>query len=182
MFGPQPIPDWLERMTNLKHLSLKLTARTGVIPDFFSHLTNLEMLDMDWNRITGTITTELGKLSSLNYLLLNRNWLIGTIPTQLTQLPDLNMLMLDNNRLVGELDACEVQLLVADCGNADLGCPDCESETMEVNCPCCTNCCYDGDQQCNSDNWITQIQLQWRDNYDRDSYAFQAGETFEPAN
>ena len=43
MFGPQPIPDWLVKLTNLKRLSLKLTARTGTIPNFLSKLTQLEL-------------------------------------------------------------------------------------------------------------------------------------------
>lgn len=180
-FGPQPIPQWLERMTNLKHLSLKLTARTGAIPDFFSDLTNLEMLDLDWNHITGTLASELGKLTGLKYLIMNRNWLEGTIPAEIAQLQKLVMLIVDDNRLVGELDACDVQFLISDCGNAELGCPDCESETVEVYCPCCTKCCYDGDEYCNSDNWIEQIEQEWREDYDRDSYyVFQAGETFQP--
>ena len=89
--------------------------------------------------------------------------------------------MLDNNRLVGKLDACEIKFMVADCGNKDLGCPDCESETMEVSCPCCTSCCYDGDQECNLDDWLSQIKQGWRDMYDLDGYSFASGEVFVPA-
>jgi hypothetical protein len=97
------------------------------------------------------------------------------------QLPDLKMLMVDNNQLVGELDVCNVSLLVADCGDPDQGCPNCESMTMEVDCPCCTSCCYDGDEACNLDNWLTEIEHEWRHNYDRDFYGFEADERFEPA-
>jgi Leucine-rich repeat (LRR) protein len=181
-FGPQPIPEWLQGMTNLRNLSLKLTARTGTIPDwFYESLTNLETLDLDWNHISGTIATGMGNLSNLQHLLLNRNLLDGTIPTQLSQLPKLKMLMVDNNQFVGKLDACQVEMLVADCGDPDDGCPDCQSLTMEVNCPCCTTCCYDGDQHCNRENWLTEIEVAWRDDYDEGAYTFAAGEKLEPA-
>ena len=140
---------------------------------------------MDWNRITGTISTELGKLSSLEYLFLNRNQLDGIIPSQLSHLPNLSMLMVDNNKLVGELDACNVEYLTSDCGNPQLGCPDCQSDSKEVECPCCTTCCYDGDEHCNLDDWLSQILEDWKDNdegRDEGDGAYFGKDSFVPAN
>ena len=83
--------------------------------------------------------------------------------------------MVDNNRLVGELVVCQASTAVADCGDPKEGCPDCESITMEVNCPCCTSCCYDADETCNMGDWLSQILTNERkDNpvifYPSDSY------------
>jgi len=158
MLGPQPIPTWLKSLTDLRHLSLKLTGRTGTIPDwFFSSLKQLEILDMDWNHISGHIPNDIGQLTNLEHLILNRNWLSGTIPSVVSKLNHLRTFMVDNNRLVGEVVVCQATSAVADCGNPLLGCPDCMSETMEINCPCCTSCCYDGDEFCNTKDWITVI-------------------------
>lgn len=157
-FGPQPIPSWLQQLTNLRHLSLKLTGRTGTIPDwFFTSLNQLEILDMDWNRISGTIPSSIAQVTTLEHLLLNRNWLEGTVPSEVSNLPNLKTIMVDNNRLVGELMACQASSVVADCGNPLLGCPNCISDTTEVNCPCCTRCCYDENELCNTEDWITFI-------------------------
>ncbi len=158
MFGPQPIPTWLQSLTDLRHLSLKLTGRTGTIPDwFFSSLKELEILDMDWNHISGSIPKDLGDMTKLEHLLLNRNWLVGSIPSTVSKLPNLQTIMVDNNRLVGELVVCQATSAVADCGNPLLGCPDCMSETMEVSCPCCSRCCFDEDELCNTQDWISVI-------------------------
>lgn len=158
MIGPQPIPTWLQNLTDLKHLSLKLTGRTGTIPDwFFSSLQQLEILDMDWNHISGSIPKDLGQMTMLEHLLLNRNWLEGTIPSAVSKLPNLQTIMVDNNNLIGELVVCQAISAVADCGNPLLGCPDCISETMEVSCPCCSRCCFDEDEFCNSEDWISVI-------------------------
>jgi Leucine-rich repeat (LRR) protein len=139
LLGPGPIPDWLQGLSNLEYLSLKLTARTGTIPGwFFDNLKQLKTLDLDWNRISGIIPSNIGNVTSLEHLLLNRNWLSGNIPTVLHTLPNLKTLMLDNNRLVGEIQSCQASVVVADCGDPSEGCPNCVSETMEVSCPCCT--------------------------------------------
>jgi Leucine-rich repeat (LRR) protein len=139
LFGPGPIPDWLKNLSNLEHLSLKLTGRTGIIPEwFFDNLTQLKTLDMDWNRISGNIPRNIGHATKLEHLLLNRNSLSGTVPTDLRVLTLLKTLMLDNNRLVGEIQSCQADVVVADCGDPSEGCPNCASETMEISCPCCT--------------------------------------------
>lgn len=157
-FGPGPIPGWLINLSNLEHLSLKLTGRTGIIPEwFFDNLTQLKTLDMDWNRISGIIPSNIGHATNLEHLLLNRNSLSGTVPSDLHALRHLKTLMLDNNRLVGEIQSCQADVVVADCGDPSEGCPNCASETMEISCPCCTRCCYDADEYCNTENWLSAI-------------------------
>lgn len=157
-FGPQPIPSWLQGMTSLEHLSLKLTGRTGKLPDwFFGTMKNLVTLDLDWNHLSGTLASDLGHLTKLEHLILNRNWFEGTIPDSVSKLPHLKTVMLDNNKLVGELVACQATSVIADCGNPQEGCPNCISNTMEVNCPCCTRCCYDADELCNGEDWLSAI-------------------------
>ena len=188
-FGPQPIPDWLRSMTNLRHLSLQMTARTGAIPDWFGSLSKLELLDMDSNHITGTIPTEFGDMADLKYCMLNRNWLTSTVPTELSSLPGLEILMVDNNDLSGEIQTCSkaqnhIGVLIADCGNPLEGCPNCPSETVEVVCSCCTTCCYDTDERCNSQDWLTEVRHEWQKRYtssQSEDYIFSStDETFEP--
>jgi Leucine-rich repeat (LRR) protein len=157
-FGPQSIPTWLQSMTDLQYLSMKLTGRTGKIPDwFFGSMKQLVTLDLDWNHLSGTLASDLGHLTKLEHLILNRNWLDGTIPSSVSTLPYLKTVMLDNNKLVGELLTCQASSVIADCGDPQEGCPNCISNTMEVNCPCCTRCCYDGDELCNSQDWLSEI-------------------------
>jgi Leucine-rich repeat (LRR) protein len=181
MFGPKPLPCWLRGMTDLKHLSFRLTSRTGTIPTWFGELTKLELLDLDWNHISGTIPTELGRLDRLKYLMLNRNMMNGKIPVEVSSLSNLNMLMVDNNGFSGQLDACHVSFLVADCGDPDKGCPDCDSDTQQIACPCCTKCCYDNAQRCNMQDWIVEVEEEFRGTYGQYSYDFDLKVEYIPA-
>lgn len=186
--GPQPIPEWLREMTDLKQLSFRLTSRTGTIPTWFGELTRLELLDLDWNRISGTIPTELGKLTNLKYLMLNRNRLTGTIPTEVSSLPNLKMLMVDTNELTGSLFSGDEETLdgenvicvaegtnrrivnmIADCGPTDDADVDVDSirtnTKKEVNCPCCTSCCWDDALRCNMKDWISELEDEYRSGF-----------------
>jgi Leucine-rich repeat (LRR) protein len=180
-FGPQPLPDWLRGMTDLKQLSFRLTSRTGTIPTWFGELTKLELLDLDWNHISGTLPTELSQLSDLKYLMLNRNKMTGEIPYEVSSLPRLKMLMVDNNSFTGELSLpvvpgggqqCPGRIthVVADCGNPEYGCPDCDSATKKIACPCCTGCCYENQERCNMDDWLIEVEDEYRNSYDRYRY------------
>ena len=170
MFGPQPIPDWIRNMKDLKHLSFRLTSRTGTLPTWFGELTQLELLDLDWNHISGTIPTEMAQLSHLKYLMLNRNLMRGKIPRGVSSLPNLDVLMVDNNDFNGalELESCHISNMIADCGNPEKGCPDCDSDTQQISCPCCTSCCYDNAQRCNMEDWIPDDEF--RSTYDHYGY------------
>eukprot|EP00934_Nitzschia_sp_Nitz4_P002522 Nitzschia sp. Nitz4//scaffold60_size111251//1796//3661//NITZ4_004133-RA/size111251-processed-gene-0.22-mRNA-1//-1//CDS//3329555522//2512//frame0 len=156
--GPQSVPTWLTSMTDLRHISFRAAGRTGTIPEWFgTTLTKLETLDLDWNHISGTIPENLAALTGLEHLLLNRNWLEGTVPTGVSSLPSLETIMVDNNAFVGELVACQANNVIADCGDPSDGCPDCNSVTQEISCPCCSYCCYDDNEYCNMDNWLTVL-------------------------
>ena len=176
MFGPQGIPHWVSHMKDLKRLSFRLTSRIGPIPTFLGELTKLELLDLDWNRLEGTIPTELGRLSSLKYLMLNRNMLTGGIPPEVSSsLNRLKVFTVDNNDLTGSLDTCLGGMIhmVADCGDPGDGCPDCDSDTKEIACPCCTKCCYDNAMRCNMEDWGTaQAEHEFRGDYPTFSYNF----------
>lgn len=89
-FEGGPIPDFLEKLTNLRDLSLKDTQRTGTIPTWIDALSNLILLDLDGNALTGPVPPELGDLKDLSFLLLNRNELTGTLPEKLASLKDLS--------------------------------------------------------------------------------------------
>lgn len=176
--GPQPLPDWLRGMTDLENLSFRLATRTGTIPTWFGELTHLKLLDLDWNHISGSVPTELSRLTNLKYLMLNRNRLTGTVPTAVSSLPHLKVLMLDTNSfdrvvLTGDEDICteiggRIEHLIADCGRM-------ESRVrveQEVECPCCTNCCWDSAERCNMKDWIIELEEEYRGNYDRYEYEF----------
>jgi Leucine-rich repeat (LRR) protein len=174
MFGPQPIPDWIRNMKDLKHLSFRLTSRTGTIPTWFGELTQLELLDLDWNHISGTVPTEMAQLSHLKYLMLNRNIMRGKIPRAVSSLPHLDVLMVDNNDFNGalELESCHISNMIADCGDPEKGCPDCDSDTQQISCPCCTGCCYDNALRCNMEGWIVRAEDEFRGTYDQYGYTF----------
>jgi len=119
-------------------------------------------------------------LTNLKYLMLNRNWLTGTVPTAVSYLPNLKFLMLDTNGFdhtieIGEEDVCgtqetgsRVNELVADCGHTKEGI----SVEKEVECPCCTSCCWDSAEHCNMKDWIIEIEEEYRGSYDRYEYDF----------
>jgi len=172
MLGPEPIPTWVRGMTDLQHLSFRLTARTGTLPTWFGELTRLQLLDLDWNHISGTIPTELGALTRLRYMMLNRNLMNGKVPSEVSSLPNLKFLMLDNNGFSGEVDACHVPFLITDCGDPELGCPDCDSDTQKIACPCCSSCCYDYAQRCNMEDWVVQVEDEFRSDFDQYGYSF----------
>jgi Leucine-rich repeat (LRR) protein len=197
ILGPQPIPDSMRHMTNLRRLSLQDTARTGPLPDWIPTMTNLEVLALDRNRLTGTIASEFGHLTKLKYCMLNQNWLTATVPTELIALPQLAVLLVDNNRLNGTIDTCSFKThlgaMIADCGDPLQSCAGSEcddvvvaSMTIEVTCPCCTSCCNDMDEECNQFDWLNQVQKEETDDYDAsrsEEYIFTSpDEKFKPAN
>ena len=168
-FGPQPLPGWLRKMTDLEQLSFRLTSRTGTIPPWFGELTKLQILDLDWNHLSGTVPSQLSQLNNLKYLMLNRNKMVGEIPYQVSSLPKLKMLMVDNNSFTGDLKLqldngkCPdpIARVIADCGNPGF------------KCQCCTECCY-GDQKhrCNMIDHLIDIEDEYRNKYARSGYAF----------
>ena len=168
MFGPQPIPSFLESLTSLKHLSMRLTTRTGIIPDWFAKkLTHLSILDLDSNNLSGTIPTEFGAMFLMEHLMLNRNQFTGTIPSQLSDLADLSTLMLDGNQLVGSIEACQVEDMITDCGVADQ-----DSNYTAIDCECCSACCTKGDGSCNMGSWLPSFATDLQGSYNSETFRY----------
>lgn len=91
-FDAGEVPEFLERLTSLRDLSLKGTQRTGTIPTWIGSLRNLILLDLDRNSLEGSIPSHLGNLEKLNFLLLNRNELSGTVPEEIGSIVELRKL------------------------------------------------------------------------------------------
>ena len=171
-FGPHVFPEWIEHMTRLSHLDMSLTGRTGPLPEWITDLTNLRTLNLYWNHLDGQISPEWNQLTKLEYLLLNRNWFSGNFP-DLSELSHLKLLLLDQNKFEGQVEACSTHYAVADCGNPSEGCPNCESDTQQVSCPCCQECCWEGNEDtCNRRDWMERIPPSWQDEYERDTYHY----------
>jgi hypothetical protein len=175
-FTPGFIPDVLGSLTELEELGLKSTKRLGLIPAFFGDLTELIFLDLDDNILSGPLPPELGQLTKLEFLLLNRNELSGNIPIELGALTSLRVAFLDQTALSGSLALlCELpafkepeatqrnggaKLLIADCGGGD----------PEIVCECCTTCCSDLDQDCNTNTAIPNMDPTWWASYSRNYF------------
>jgi hypothetical protein len=95
----------------------------------------------------------------------------------------LKLLLVDHNKFVGEIgqEFCAIPMLIADCGNPKEGCPDCISDTQEVACPCCNVCCYDhAEEDCNGQDWLQDITMDWVDVYSRSDYIVTDETDLEP--
>ncbi|CAB9502276.1 leucine Rich Repeat [Seminavis robusta] len=154
--APDPIPDFLAEMTNLKELSLKDTARTGSIPHMIGNWGSMVFLDLDNNGLTGNIPASLGILTALQYLFLNRNELSGFVPSSLESLSNLAYFFIDQNNIIGSLDEiiCGIDyqdIFVADCGGV----------APDVTCYCCNICCSDADTGCNNQIWTSVVNPIW---------------------
>eukprot|EP01018_Ginkgo_biloba_P009732 Gb_35377 [translate_table: standard] len=94
----------LNRLDQLRVLSLKGNALTGDIPDL-SELHNLKTLFLNENKFRGSLPDSISDLHRLKVIVLSDNALSGQIPVALTRLPRLYVLRLDNNRLGGGIPA-----------------------------------------------------------------------------
>eukprot|EP00521_Asterionellopsis_glacialis_P010357 CAMPEP_0195307844 /NCGR_PEP_ID=MMETSP0707-20130614/37920_1 /TAXON_ID=33640 /ORGANISM="Asterionellopsis glacialis, Strain CCMP134" /LENGTH=789 /DNA_ID=CAMNT_0040372097 /DNA_START=216 /DNA_END=2582 /DNA_ORIENTATION=- len=168
-----PIPEWIQNMTNMEELSLKATARTGLIPSWIgTSMSKLLLLDLDMNTLSGAIPPSLGELSKLRFLLLNRNMLEGDIPTGLANLANLQLLLLDDNNLEGDTEGIfcngtefsldKLEEFYSDCGPGDSSSP-----SPQVNCPCCTLCCDEADTTCNDDELLANYEPMWERGFGR---------------
>lgn len=93
----------VERLADLRVLSLGNNRLTGRIPGELGRLTKLEILDLGGNLLGGTIPPDLGRLTQLVTLDLSRNLLAGSIPPVLGELAALRTLVLEHNGLSGEI-------------------------------------------------------------------------------
>jgi hypothetical protein len=132
------IPRIVGRLTGLSRLILKRNKLVGSIPSEFGLLKNLRILGLDDNQLSGTVPKELLQLSYLGesiplvcfpFVAL----LVCKLFLTTSSIRYAEELALDKNNLNGVIDigACYLSELKADCG--------------EVECECCTVCCYDND-------------------------------------
>jgi len=81
-------------------------------------------------------------------------------PRQLSQ-PCSVAFVLDNNTIVGEAGAlCDLELkgFVADCGG----------DSPEFVCPCCTECCQDG-EDCTDEIVLDYLKASYKRHYEHDN-------------
>ncbi|WP_159431194.1 BACON domain-containing protein [Millionella massiliensis] len=99
----EPIPDWIQNLKKLTHLSLGGMKLSGDIPNWIYNLSELQELHLECNALTGIISENISNLKSLTYITLNNNKLSGTIPSSLTLLTNLQHCYLNDNDLEGTL-------------------------------------------------------------------------------
>ncbi|XP_010442087.1 PREDICTED: probable inactive receptor kinase At5g67200 [Camelina sativa] len=102
--GGQLVPDSVDRLDQLRVLSLQNTSLTGPIPDL-SGLGNLKSLFLDHNSFSGSFPLSVLALHRLRTLDFSSNNLTGLIPPGLALSGRLNYLRLDSNRFSGPIPA-----------------------------------------------------------------------------
>lgn len=149
-FDEAPMPEWIRNMTHLTELMLQGSSLSETIPEWLGELKDLTFLDLGGNNLADMIPQSLGNLTQLMVLILNENRLEGELG--LGELAKLETIIIDDNDLTGNTNAmCEhhVEYFISDCGaNSTLG------VNPELNCTCCTLCCYDGNPDCNDREWF----------------------------
>jgi hypothetical protein len=161
----------------LEELGLKSTNRNGGIPAFLGSMTELILLDLDDNQLFGPLPPELGQLVNLQFLLLNRNQLTGYIPAEFSGLTSLRLAFLDRNSLVGSVaplcDLPTFQEEADDLDGTELIIADCEGAGgTDTVCECCTSCCNELDQECNSYTAIPNLDPIWEFRFFRYEFTF----------
>ena len=131
------IPSELASLTSLEYVVMSENSFSGELPTEISSLTKVHTLDLSLTNIGGTIPSELGLMSSLEFLALGSTSFNGTIPTELGNLAKLVQLKVEQTSFTGSMPpgvcalAPDLIVIKADCD--------------EIDCPCCTVCCFDGD-------------------------------------
>ncbi len=146
------LPTTLGRLTELEVLSASDNQLSGSLHTELGQLTNLVFMSLSSNGLTGTLPSELRNLKALDFLSLQSNRLVGSIPDELSDLEELSTLWLSENDFVGSVPTgvCDATTSAA---GLDIS-VDCD----EVDCPCCSDCCYDCGAD--SDNGEEEIQIE----------------------
>ena len=102
-------------------------------------MTGLSDLRIDLNMLTGTLSTAIGLLPNMTVLSVYDNLMTGTLPSELGQLNWMSAMSLYGNSFTGSLNDTV-------CGLSELSIL--ETDCDEVDCPCCTLCCYGEPYEC----------------------------------
>lgn len=188
-FSPGKFPDWIRNLTNLEELSLKNNNLNGEIPDWIGELAGLKLLDVGKNFLNGTLPDSMGGLTKLWILMLNSNNLRGGIPSSFSQLKDLETMLIDGNSFEGNTaPICQnrgmdrITHFVSDCASNSSTYSTAVSGSIggwadpvlaEIECECCTLCCFDDDIFCNDDEWIAHHEGAWQSGYERVYWNFE---------
>ena len=134
-----PVPTSFSSSTWFLNLGTNLL--TGSLPESWgTTMPALETVVLNANSLTGTLPTTLGQLSKLVSLQIFDNVLTGPLPSELGQLNSMVSLLVERNLLTGSVEG---SLCSSSQEWIDLG-----ADCAEIECPCCTVCCYDNQSQC----------------------------------
>jgi Leucine-rich repeat (LRR) protein len=102
-FDDGPIPTHIFSLSEIRHIFLWSTHRSGTLPIELAVLSQLRTIDLESNDFSGTIPSVLFSLPSLEDLLLSNNYLSGTIPTEMGSLSAIVRIVLGRNKLSGAM-------------------------------------------------------------------------------
>jgi len=177
-FEKAGIPQFLEKLTKLKDLSLSSSKRVAAIPgEVFEKLSDLVLLDVGVNELTGGIPSKLARLTKLKYLILNRNKdLEGTVPAEVQLLPNLDILLVDQTSMIGNLTTlCDREHSAIIVGS---NCPTSDNNSnllATMDCHCCNICCtYDDEATCHDSTFFGKLDPIWESSFQRKQYEFEA--------
>ncbi|KAI2492841.1 hypothetical protein MHU86_21712 [Fragilaria crotonensis] len=173
-FTAGSIPDEYQSLTSLVDLSLKSSARTGLLPTWLKDLDRIVLLDLDGNQLNGTIPTIIGNMVNLVFLFLNHNQFKGNVPTELGFASTLRALLLDGNPnlsgnlalLCEELETRTTYFVRSDCGAVN------NATNATISCTCCLCCDPNNATDCKYGNESAQFDPNWGNDFDRDVYSF----------
>ena len=134
MFTGSIPKSWGVSMPALQVIDISLNTMTGPIPSTIGQLSTMIAFEANENQLSGTLPAELGQLTSLQMLSLRGNLLTGSVASELLQMSFLETLDLSGNSFVGSWNETI-------CGMSGLS--SLSADCMEVDCPCCTFCCFD---------------------------------------
>ena len=135
-----PVPSTFSPATWIVDLDRNML--TGTLPESWgTSMPALEVIFLSFNALTGTLPTTLGQLSKLYNFQIYNNLLTGTLPSELSELPSLSDMYIGANSFSGSV---EESLCTSSREWNNLG-----ADCAEVDCPCCTLCCFDNQTMCN---------------------------------
>ena len=121
-------------------IDLSENMLTGSFPEsWWTTMTGLSDLRIDLNMLTGTLSTAIGLLPNMTVLSVYDNLMTGTLPSELGQLNWMSAMSIYGNSFTGSLNDTV-------CGLSELSIL--ETDCDEVDCPCCTLCCYGEPYEC----------------------------------